>query len=85
LGRGFAFAAVRVLGPCSAFNTRRTVVSEAPIPRNRFITSRIRRLPACGCAAWVARIAARRAAAPLAGFFTARRALASNPAAPLAR
>jgi hypothetical protein len=42
-------------------STRRTVVAEVPIPKNRRITSRMRRLPACGCAACVARIAARAA------------------------
>jgi hypothetical protein len=53
LGRGFD-------NP-SAFNTRRTVVADAPIPKNRFITSRIRRAPAAGSDRFAARIAARRA------------------------
>jgi hypothetical protein len=41
----------------SALNTRRTVVCEAPIPKRRRITSRMRRLPARGSAFRVARIA----------------------------
>jgi len=32
----------------SAFSTRRTVVADTPIPRNRLITSRMRRLPDIG-------------------------------------
>jgi hypothetical protein len=47
----------------SALNTRRTVVSEAPIPRKRRITSRMRRLPALGSAFCVARIARARSSA----------------------
>ncbi len=41
----------------SAFSTRRTVVSDTPIPKNRLIRSRIRRLPAPGSASRVATIA----------------------------
>jgi hypothetical protein len=35
----------------SLLRMRRTVVSEVPRPRKRLTTSRMRRLPACGCAA----------------------------------
>ena len=50
----------------SLLNTRRTVVAEVPIPKNLLIRSRIRRLPAVGCARWVERIACARAST---GFF----------------
>jgi len=48
----------------SDLSTRRTVVSDAPIPKNRRIASRILRLPAEGSADFVARIAARRPPRP---------------------
>jgi hypothetical protein len=50
----------------SDFSTRRTVVADTPIPKNRFITSRMRRLPALGVCACVAKIAFARSSG---GFF----------------
>lgn len=47
----------------SLFSTRRTVVSEAPIPKKRLSTSRMRRLPAWGCARFTSSTASRRASA----------------------
>jgi hypothetical protein len=60
----------------SDLNTRRTVVSDAPIPKNLCITSRMRRLPECGFCRCVARIAFARSSGGFlsfpcdAGFFT---------------
>jgi len=60
VGCGFGLALGLFCVSPSALSTRRTVVSDAPIPKNRRITSRIRRLPAEGCAALTSKIARRR-------------------------
>jgi hypothetical protein len=60
-GEGLARGLTRGFDSPSAFNTRRTVVADAPIPKNRRIASRIRRAPASGSARFAAKIASRRA------------------------
>ena len=86
LAPGFLRGASRLGARPSSFNTRRTVVSEAPSPKKRFTTSRMRRLPACGCSRLTASTASRRGSARAA--FTDSRCstrLGSSAASPPAR
>jgi hypothetical protein len=80
-GRGFARGRRRFGLSPSAFSTRRTVVADAPIPKNLRSASRIFRLPASGSAAFAAMIAARRAP-PAGDFGRAVNAGASSPFTP---
>ena len=87
LAPGLRRAASRLGARPSSCSTRRTVVSEAPRPKKRFSTSRMRRLPACGCACLTASTACRRASGlrvrVVSGFAATRRG--ANACTPPAR